>query len=148
MITTSSMVIGLFVGFFLGHIIDRCTITPILILTYLFRATGLLVMTCLITDFEKQKGLLYCSFFAMTAGTFCQTIVVMSLLNKRMIAPTREIMNGMSQSSRALGVMTVTGIGGYLSKINVNAPFFMVGCFDLLVVLLTLILVCAGRLRQ
>ena len=64
-----------------------------------------------------------------------------------MIAPTREIMNGMGQACRALGVMTTTGLGALLSSINVNAPFFMVGCFDLFVVIMTLALVCAGRLR-
>ena len=72
----------------------------------------------------------------------------MSLLNKRMIAPTREIMIGMGQASRALGVMTVTGLGGFVGTTNVNAPFFMVGCFDIIVVLLTLTLVCVGRLRH
>ena len=73
-------------------------------------------MTVGINDFENQKALLYVSFFAMTSGTFCQTIVVQSLLNKRLIAPTREIMNAMSQAMRAVGVMTITGLGGFISK--------------------------------
>ena len=64
-----------------------------------------------------------------------------------MIAPTREIMNGASQAARALGVITVTGLGGFVSKIDVNAPFFMVGCFDIFLVLITLALICSGRLR-
>lgn len=84
----------------------------------------------------------------MTSGTFCQTIVAMSLLSKHMIAPTREIMNGMSQACRALGIMTVTGLGGFVSAINVNAPFFMVGCFDVLMVLIVLSLMCTGKLKQ
>ena len=70
----------------------------------------------------------------------------MSLLNKQMIAPTREIINGMSQACRALDIMTVTGLGGLVSSLNVNAPFFMVGCFDMLMVLFVLYLVCSGRL--
>ena len=122
MITTTSMVIGLFMGLMIGHIIDRSAIIPVFILCFMVRAAGLLLMTCLITNFEEQKGLLYCSFIAMTSGTFCQTIVAQSLLNKRMIAPTREIMNGLGQACRALGIMTTTGLGGLLSKINVNAP--------------------------
>ena len=56
-------------------------------------------------------------------------------------------MNGMGQACRALGVMTTTGLGALLSTLNVNAPFFMVGCFDLFIVILTLVLVCAGKLR-
>ena len=110
------MVIGLAVGALLGYVIDRCAICPILLGCYLLRGVGLLAMTTLITNFESQKVLVYCSFFAMTTGTFCQTIVVQSLLNKRLIAPTREIMNGMSQAMRALGVMTVTGLGGIFSR--------------------------------
>lgn len=56
-------------------------------------------------------------------------------------------MNGASQAARALGVITVTGLGGFVSKIDVNAPFFMVGCFDIFLVLITLALICSGRLR-
>lgn len=141
------MIIGLIMGFALGHVIDKFRISPILISCYLLRSFGLLSMTGVISNFEEQKGLLYCSFIAMTAGTFCQTIVAASLLNKHMIAPTREVMNGMSQACRALGIMTVTGLGGLLSSINVNAPFLMVGCFDSVMVLLVLYLVCSGRLR-
>lgn len=70
-ITTSAMVIGLFMGFALGHSIDKFRITPILIGCYVLRGLGLVSMTCIFTDFERQKGLLYCSFIAMTAGTFC-----------------------------------------------------------------------------
>ena len=114
-ITTTSMFIGLILGLALGHIIDRCAIICIFLICYLTRAAGLMIMTCVITDFERQTGLLYCSFFAMTSGTFCQTIVSQSLLNKRMIAPTREIMNGMGQACRALGIMTTTGLGAALS---------------------------------
>ena len=114
-ITTTSMGIGLFMGLVLGHVIDRCAIMYVFISCYLTRAAGLMIMTCVITDYEQQRGLLYCSFFAMTSGTFCQTIVAQSLLNKRMIAPTREIMNGMGQACRALGIMTTTGLGAALS---------------------------------
>lgn len=64
-----------------------------------------------------------------------------------MIAPTREVMNGMSQACRALGTMTVTGLGGLLSTHNVNAPFLMVGCFDCVMVLLVSYLSCSGRLK-
>ena len=87
----------------------------VFIFCFLTRAAGLMTMTCAITDFEQQRGLLYFSFFALTSGTFCQTIVVQSLLNKRMIAPTREIMIGMGQACRALGIMTTTGLGAALS---------------------------------
>ena len=85
----------------------------------------------------------------MTTGTFCQTIVVQSLLNKRLIAPTREMMNGVSQAMRALGVILVTGLGGFLSKkVGVNAPFMMVGFSDAAISLIILVLLCAGRLRD
>ena len=93
-ILSLSMIIGLVVGGILGHVIDKCQIAPVYILCFMVRGLGLCMMTFLITDFEEQKGLLYFSFFAMTTGTFCQTIVCQSLLNKRLIAPTREIMNG------------------------------------------------------
>ena len=142
------MVIGLIVGMALGHIIDSCRIWPMLLTCLLFRAFGLFTMTTFIRDYESQKWLLYMSFFAMTTGTFCQTIIVQSLLNKRMIAPTREIMNGMSQAMRAAGVMTVTGLGGFVSKVDVNGPFFMVGCFDIVASFIVIVLVCSGRLRQ
>jgi len=51
-------------------------------------------MTTLVTDFESQKGLLMACFIAMTAGTFLETIVCQSLMNKRLIAPIKEICNG------------------------------------------------------
>ena len=82
----------------------------------------------------------------MTTGTFCQTIVVQSLLNKRLIAPTREIMNGMSQAMRALGVMTVTGLGSVVARSNVNAPFLLVGCFDVVFVVVIIVLMCMKKL--
>uniref|UniRef100_A0A7S3I9L0 Major facilitator superfamily (MFS) profile domain-containing protein n=1 Tax=Favella ehrenbergii TaxID=182087 RepID=A0A7S3I9L0_9SPIT len=140
------MVIGLMAGLLLGHVIDSCRITPMLLLCFLLRGVGLFMMTLGISDFAEQKAMLYCSIFAMTTGTFCQTIVVQSLLNKRLIAPTREIMNGMSQAMRALGVMTVTGLGSVVAKANVNAPFLLVGCFDMAFVLAILVLVGLRKL--
>ena len=65
-----------------------------------------------------------------------------------MIAPTREILNGMSQAMRALGVMTVTGLGGFLSSSSVNAPFLLVGCFDIALVVCVALLICLGRLKE
>ena len=53
MITTTSMVIGLFMGLLLGHIIDRCAIIHVFLLCYLTRAVGLLIMTCVITNYEE-----------------------------------------------------------------------------------------------
>ena len=70
----------------------------------------------------------------MTAGTFCQTIVCQSLMNKRMIAPIKEIVNGAGQACKAIGVLMITGVGGVVSGFDVNAPFLMVGVFDALVV--------------
>ena len=140
------MVIGLFAGLLLGHIIDSCRIAPVLLMCFLMRGCGLFFMTTMLTDFNEQKWLLYISLFAMTTGTFCQTIVVQSLLNKRLIAPTREIMNGMSQAMRALGVMTVTGLGSVVARSNVNAPFLLVGCFDVVLVALLMVLMCLKKL--
>ena len=70
-----------------------------------------------------------------------------SLLNKRLIAPTREIMNGMSQAMRALGVMAVTGLGSVVARANVNAPFLLVGCFDLFFVTVILVLLAAKKMN-
>ena len=57
-------------------------------------------------------------------------------------------MNGMNQAMRALGVITVTGLGGAISRDDVNAPFFMVGCFDAALVLVVSLLLLTGRLKE
>ena len=48
---------------------------------------------------------------------------------------------------RALGVMTVTGLGSVVAKSNVNAPFFLVGCFDVAFVIGLLILILMKRIN-
>ena len=53
MITTSSMVIGLFMGLILGQVIDKTKAVPIYLLCFAFRALGLFVMTCGISDFNS-----------------------------------------------------------------------------------------------
>ena len=88
------------------------------------------------------------SFIAMQSGTFIQTIAVQSMLNKRLIAPIKEIMNGVSQAMRAAGVLVVTGVGGQLSKNDVNAPFMMVGCFDVVLCIVIVWLLVSGRLKE
>ena len=57
-------------------------------------------------------------------------------------------MNAMSQAMRAIGVMTITGLGGVLSKQSVNAPFMLVGLFDALIVLIVLILILGKWLKD
>ena len=105
-------------------------------------------MTTLVTDFESQRGLLMACFIAMTSGTFLETIVVQSLMNKRLIAPIKEICNGAGQASRAIGVLMITGLGGLVSIINVNAPFFMVGMFDMLIVVAVTVLYLSKSLNE
>ena len=85
---------------------------------------------------------------AMQSGTFIQTVVVQSMINKRLIAPIKEIMNGVSQAMRALGVLIVTGLGGVLSKNDVNAPFALVGAFDFTLCLLIILLALSGKLKE
>lgn len=57
-------------------------------------------------------------------------------------------MNAMSQAMRAIGVMTITGLGGVLSRQSVNAPFMLVGLFDALIVLIVLILILGKWLKD
>lgn len=47
---------------------------------------------------------------------------------------------------RALGVMTVTGLGSVVARSNVNAPFLLVGCFDIVFVALIIVLMCMKKL--
>ena len=54
----------------------------------------------------------------------------------------------MSQAMRAIGVMTITGFGGVLSKKSVNAPFMLVGLFDAFIVLIVLILILGKWLKN
>ena len=49
---------------------------------------------------------------------------------------------------RAIGIMTTTGLGGALAKQNVNAPFKLVGVFDVIIVLLAMVLFLNGRFRD
>ena len=42
----------------------------------------------------------------------------------------------------------VTGVGGVLSKNDVNAPFILVGVFDFILVVFTLILLIRGNLKE
>jgi len=46
------MVIGLMAGLLLGHFIDKCNITPLLLFCFILRGMGLFMMTLGITDFE------------------------------------------------------------------------------------------------
>ena len=146
-ITSLAMIVGLFFGIFIGYLIDNSKIVPYIALCFLLRLTGLLLMTCFITDFEKQKMLLYVSFFAITIGTFCQTIVVQGLLNKRLIGPIKEITNGLGQVMRGIGVMVLTGAGGFLAQTNVNGPFALVAWADVffLVFLFFIVVVMGAR---
>ena len=48
---------------------------------------------------------------------------------------------------RALGVMTVTGLGAVLARVNVNAPFMLVAGFDIAFVCLVLLLLVLGKLK-
>merc|ERR1712151_1098932 len=66
-------------------------ILPYCIALFLFRGVGLVTMTTIVTDFKTQMPLLMACFIAMTSGTFCQTIVCQSLMNKRLVAPIKEI---------------------------------------------------------
>ena len=90
------MIIGILLGAAIGALIDRKEIktTPYFLFVFMFRGIGLISMTTLVTDFESQKGLLMVCFIAMTSGTFLETIVCQSLMNKRLIAPIKEICNG------------------------------------------------------
>ena len=97
-ITSWSMLIGIILGSIIGYKVDgrNKRIIPWFIGCFLFRCLGLFFMTAVIDDYRKQKQLLYLSFMAMQSGTFIQTVVTQSLINKRLIAPIREIMNGVS----------------------------------------------------
>ena len=57
-------------------------------------------------------------------------------------------MNGVSQAMRALGVLMVTGIGGVLSKNDVNAPFILVGIFDFILVVVCVLMLLKGFLKE
>lgn len=70
------------------------------------------------------------------------------MINKRLIAPIKEIMNGVSQAMRAIGVLIVTGVGGLLAKNDVDAPFIMVGTFDLILCLVIILLATQKKLRE
>lgn len=76
-ISVLSMFIGIILGTYIGYKIDGANkrILPYVVLTFLFRGLGLILMTTVVTDFESQKALLIACFIAMTSGTFCQTIV-------------------------------------------------------------------------
>ena len=43
--------------------------------------------------------------------------------------------------------MTVTGLGSVVAQANVNAPFFLVGCFDFAFVLLVLTLLIFKKMN-
>ena len=49
---------------------------------------------------------------------------------------------------RALGMLTVTGVGGVLSKNDVDAPFMMVGIFDLVLCVVIVMLTMKGSLKE
>ena len=49
---------------------------------------------------------------------------------------------------RALGVLMVTGIGGVLSKNDVNAPFILVGIFDFVLVVVCVLMLLKGFLKE
>lgn len=70
------------------------------------------------------------------------------MINKRLIAPIKEIMNGVSQAMRAIGVLIVTGVGGVLSKKDVNAPFALVGLFDFALCAVIVFLTVRGKLKE
>ena len=84
----------------------------------------------------------------MQSGTFIQAVTVQSMINKRLIAPIKEIMNGVSQSSRAIGILIVSGVGGLIGKKDVNAPFMMVGIFDFSLCVAIVLLVSSGKLKE
>ena len=69
-------------------------------------------------------------------------------MNKRLIAPIKEIVNGAGQACRAIGVLIITGVGGVVSSIDVNAPFFMVGMFDILIVVAVSLLYLSKGLNE
>ena len=69
-------------------------------------------------------------------------------MNKRLIAPIKEIVNGAGQACRAIGVLMITGVGGVVSGIDVNAPFFMVGMFDILIVVAVSLLYLSKSLNE
>ena len=71
-----------------------------------------------------------------------------SFLNKRLVAPIKEIVNGASQAFRAVGVLVVTGAGGLLASMDVNAPFLLVGIFDILLCLVILTMLLANKLEE
>ena len=95
-IATWSMFCGIVMGAIIGYKIDgrNKRIIPWFFACFCFRALGLFFMTVIIDDYQKDKQLLYASFLAMQSGTFIQTIVVQGMINKRLIAPIKEIMNG------------------------------------------------------
>lgn len=144
------MFVGMVMGTIIGYKIDgrNKRIMPWFFACFAFRCAGLFVMTVWIDDYATQKPALFGSFIAMQAGTFIQTVAIQSMINKRLIAPIKEIMNGVSQAMRAIGVLIVTGVGGLLSKNNVNAPFMLVGCFDFALCLTMIWLACTGRLKE
>ena len=49
---------------------------------------------------------------------------------------------------RALGVLVVTGVGTIISKKDVNAPFQLVGVLDLILVIVCILLVIKGSLKE
>ena len=149
-IAALSMFVGIIMGVVIGSRIDGKDkkILPYCIALFFFRGVGLVTMTTIVTDFSSQKVLLVACFIAMTSGTFCQTIVCQSLLNKRLVAPIKEIMNGAGQAFRAMGVLMVTGLGGIVSSVDVNAPFLMVGLFDLAIGLSIVILCSRNQLKE
>ena len=85
---------------------------------------------------------------AMQSGTFIQTVVVQSMINKRLIAPIKEIMNGVSQAVRALGTLMLTWVGGILGKNDVDSPFLLVGIFDLILCVMIVILTLRGTMKE
>ena len=137
-------------GAVIGYSIDgkNKKIVPWIFACFAFRCAGLFIMTVWIDDYAKQKTELFGSFLAMQAGTFIQQVTVQSMINKRLIAPIKEIMNGVSQSMRAIGILIVCGVGGIMSKNDVNAPFIMVGLFDLALCVVIVLLVTSGKLKE
>lgn len=68
------------------------------------------------------------------------------MLSKRLAPAIEETMQGLYNAMAAIGVLIVTGLGGYLGlKYSVNAPFLMVGCFDLCFVTVLLFLRYLGK---
>ena len=49
---------------------------------------------------------------------------------------------------RAIGVLIVTGMGGVLGKKDVNAPFMMVGVFDMILCVVIIGLTLKGKLKE